>query len=163
MPPGKPARMSERPNSLPREAPGLAMPISRTGQYRGYQGKIRGSSSRGRLWLVLIFCALRGADALIYFGAPAGDKSRLLTVLLAGVIWGTAFLGGVWGRRQWCKYGLILLIVGCAGVCIMLRAGGLRADLHSGMFLGALVIEGGVVWALGWQRDIKRLTGRAYL
>src|SRR5260370_39941238 len=70
----------------------------------------RGMASRGRMWLLAIFCALRGIEVLIYLGTTASDKSRLIGTILVNVVWTTALLTGIWLRQNWARYVLILLM-----------------------------------------------------
>jgi hypothetical protein len=120
---------------------------------------------RGRVWVLLIFCALRCSDALTYFAAPPAERSRILAGILVGFIWTTVVLNGLWLRKDWCRYVLSFLIV-CstiAATILVPRVYQLPADYHAiGSLLAAACINGAVIWVLISLPDIRRLTSRAY-
>ncbi len=120
---------------------------------------------RGRLWLLLLFCALRGGDALVYFATPANDKRHLLAAFVVSAIWTTAAIVGVWSRQNWCRGALGLLVVlSTVSYTFFLPVYQLPADYRVLGFVGAVVvINGAVIWAVNSLHDIKRLTSRAYM
>jgi hypothetical protein len=165
MPASKHATLPEQFGTLSREAGGG---VTDSKQHSGYGRShgARGSFRRGRWWLVLIFCGLRGADALLYFGMPASGKSQLLAALVICSLWTTAAMAGVWNRKTWCRTALILLLVCSAGSFIFFTREALQTPLDYGMLgilLGVLGIYGAAVWGLASLNDIRRLRSQYYI
>jgi hypothetical protein len=117
------------------------------------------------MYLVLIFFALRVADACIYFGSAVSDKKPLLAGLCTGALWTTVLLAGIWRRRDWCRWALMVLLLPpiLYSVVSLFSAVDLAANHRSLAVLAAVAaINGGVAWAVVGLRDIGRLTSRAY-
>ena len=169
--------MSEGSNLSSPQVEELAAPISHTHCHRHtHTGRRRthrvehwthGSSRRGRLWLILIFFAMQGADAILYFGAPPSNRFHLLGSIITSTIWTTALLGGIWYRNNWCRYVLFFLlmfnvvlpVIQIYDVWLLRHIVNFTA-LYS--IIAATVIFGGVAWTLIFSPDIKRLTSRIY-
>ena len=142
------------------------MPATPASGYPPYRhGRGHGSSRRGRLLLIVIFCALRASDACLYFGGPADAKSRLLAGILTGALWTTALLVGVWFRQDWCRWALtVVLLLGIGAFAVLLREAfelPLRYNLVAVPALAAL-INGCAAWAVIVLRDIRHLTNRTF-
>ena len=72
-----------------------------------------GRTKRARIWLVVIFIALRFSDALCYFVLLRGqevDSSGLIS-LVATVLWTSVFFIALWFRKPWARYLLITIMV----------------------------------------------------
>lgn len=125
----------------------------------------RGSAERGKLLLIAIFCVLRGIDALIYFGTPSGDKSRLVAALAVGAVWTTAILFGIWCRQNWARYVLIALVLLNIFGYVLLAPDLVAAKGISNPLLRIFIISGiayvGVALCLIRSRDIRRLSNRS--
>lgn len=119
---------------------------------------------RGRLWVLLLFCVLRGSDALIYFGSPASDRRHLLAAIVVSAIWTTAVLGGVCFRQNWCRAALgVLIVLSTVSYTLFLPVFQLPANERALTVLAVVaVINGTVIWAATSLHDIRRLTSRAY-
>jgi hypothetical protein len=69
-----------------------------------------------RLWLALIFIALRAADALLVWFAwePVNPWPVLRGLVVGGILGSTVLIGCVWMRLPWARYVLVavLLFVG---------------------------------------------------
>lgn len=67
----------------------------------------------GGLWLVAIFIVLRLADAGVYRASFfVEDRAwQLQANVLVSVLWTTVLLVGVWQRKNWARYLLILLLL----------------------------------------------------
>jgi hypothetical protein len=130
---------------------------------KGYGSRER--FRRSRLWLLFLFCVLRGSDALIYFGSPPGDRPRLLAAILVGAIWTTATMAGVWSRQNWCRGALgFLIVLTTLSYTLFLPVFQLPANYRVlAVLAGTVAINGAVVWAVTSLHDLKRLTSRAYL
>jgi hypothetical protein len=162
--------MSSAPDPLLPESPAPAR-RRRSGRRRARRQKERSRTRglRARWLLILIFCALRLADLLYYFGFQAAidraDKSRLLGAIVAGVIWTTALLMGVWLRRDWCRYVLMIFLgLAVAGALIAIPSVLPMLASHNAVaILGAgTLINAAIAWLLAWSPDIKRLTNRTF-
>jgi hypothetical protein len=157
--------MSPPPDPFPRE---IGKPIRRSGSRHGKKLRRRSHSNarRGRIWLILIFLALRGIDALYYFGIQAaGDKSRPLAAIATNVIWTTALLCGIWFHRDWCRAVLIFflalgVLAGVVGIPSILPMVTNNRELA---ILGAATLgNAAVAWILATFTDIKRLANRSF-
>jgi len=127
-------------------------------------GRVPGSSRRGRRALVVIFCALRLNDLLIYFGSPVNDRSPLLAAILTAALWTTILLAGVWFRQNWCRPALsfVLFVITCA--VMMLFRDALDMPVSHGLFVVVAIsalINVAAAWAMVCLPDIRRLTSRA--
>ncbi len=121
---------------------------------------------RGRLWVFLFFCALRGSDALIYFGAPAIDRQRSEVAIIVGAAWTSVALAGLWYRKDWCRYLLSFLILATTVAFTFVIPGiyQLPANYRLLAFLfAAASIDAAVIWAVVALPDIRRLTSRSYM
>jgi hypothetical protein len=156
--------MSRHHNPFSHEPAEIAMAMPQYYHHRRRYGS-RERFRRGRLWLLLLFCVLRGSDALIYFGSPASDRPHLLAAILVGAIWTAAAMAGVWSRQNWCRGALGLLIVlSTVSYTLFLPVYQLPANYRVLAFLaGTAALNGAVIWAVTSLHDVKRLTSRAYL
>lgn len=146
--------MSEESSSLPR----ATVPDRNWQKYPPL-----GSSRRGKVWLVLIFFALRGMDAYMYFGNPFGISSQLAGAILSAMVWTTALLAGIWFRQSWCRHVLpIFLLLGSIGVMIVYSSVNSPVTIESMIvfFAGFGLGNTAIAWALITSPDIKRLTNR---
>jgi hypothetical protein len=145
------------------EVPAQAL---RPSGYPGYRkGRTAGSSRRGRLLLIVIFCTLRVADALICFAGPAGARSPALAAVLTGALWTTALIVGIWFRQEWCRWALMVVLLGCIlSAAYFLRAA-FDLPLHYAslsVLLVVALIDSAAAWAVIQLRDIRRLTSRSH-
>ncbi|MGB8356430.1 MAG: hypothetical protein WCD79_21205 [Chthoniobacteraceae bacterium] len=85
--------------SIGRSSPGKSI---RSGHYQG-------RSSRGRMWVILMFFIFRAIDLIFYFGIYKGLGGRAIGLILTNAIWSTALLVGIWQRLNWTRYVLIAL------------------------------------------------------
>jgi hypothetical protein len=125
----------------------------------------RERSQRRKLWLALIFLALRGGDALIYYGSPLTDKRQLLASLMVGGLWSTFALGGVWARKNWCRYGLNVILLCTTLFFLFQNREALKAPLDYRALApvaSAIGINVLVAWAMVSLPDIRRLAHRPY-
>ena len=125
----------------------------------------KASVTRGRWWVVGIFLALRGADAVMLLGTPAGNRTPLYVAVFNTAVWTTVLLIGIWRRMNWARYILCgLLILGLIANLVTIatliqdKSGGAGT---SGLFAIVSVIYLGVVGCLIYSPSIRRLTDRS--
>ena len=158
------ASMSEELNSLPAE--GEQVPTSSQVTHhrrRRRSHSSQGSDFRGRLWLILIFLALRGIEVVTYLLVPEENNSRLIGSIINNAIWSAALLTGIWYRQNWCRYILIgLLLVTVVTLMIVLPDALvlLGDDLIVVLLAGITLAYVAIVWVLISSPDIRRLTDR---
>jgi hypothetical protein len=156
--------MSEELNSLPPEGEQVPTSAQVTHHRRRRRShSSRGSDFRGRLWLILIFLALRGIEVIVYLAVPEVHSPQVVGSTINNVIWSAALLTGIWYRQNWCRYILIaLLLITVVTLLILLPdALVLLEDDMIVVFLGAMTLAyAGIVWVLISSRDIRRLTDR---
>jgi hypothetical protein len=159
--------MPEGPEPLPSEGAPAPARTRRSKQRRKRREKNRSrtSAARGRLLLVVIFCALRGVDALCYFGNHgAGSKAALLGGIVTNAAWTTALLAGIWFRQNWCRY-VLIFFMGLAVAVALVAIPSMIPDLKGNGILTVLgagtLIYAGLAWLLVNSADIHRLTSRA--
>jgi len=145
----------------------IAAPIPQSRRRRMHRSKHHayGSAQRGRVWLVLIFFAMRAADVLLFSGMPPGKGSEILGSIITSAIWTTALLVGMWLRKNWCRYFLIfILLVTFFLSAFMIYDIGLSPHVINLTVVYILVavtlIHGAIALALILSKDIKRLTSR---
>jgi len=134
--------------------------------YPGYRkGRTAGSSRRGRVLLILIFCVLRVADALVCFSGPASARSPAVAAVLIGALWTTSLMVGIWFRQEWCRWALmVVLLLSILSAMFFLRDA-FDLPVHAGPILVLLVIaliNSGAAWGVIQLRDIRRLTSRSH-
>ena len=157
------ATMSEELNSLPPEAGQEVSSQVAHHRRRRRSHPSRESDFRGRLWLILIFLALRGIEVFMYLAVPARNNSQLLGSMLSTVIWTTALLIGIWYRQNWCRYILIVLLLLTVVVFMILVPEGMVIfgdDMLLVLFGGLALAYAAIAWVLISSRDIRRLTNR---
>lgn len=134
--------------------------------YPSYRkGRSPGSSQRGRMLLIAIFCALRAADALICFAGPAAGRSPAMAAVLTGALWTTALLIGIWFRHEWCRWALMVVLLFCilSATFFLRSAFELPINYTSLVVLLAVaLINAAAAWAVIELRDIRRLTSRSH-
>jgi len=123
----------------------------------------RGSDFRGRLWLILIFLALRGIEVVMYLAFPEVYSPQVVGSTINNVIWSAALLTGIWYRQNWCRYILIaLLLISVITLMILLPDALvlLEDDMIVVLLAGITLAYVAVVWILISSPDIRRLTDR---
>jgi hypothetical protein len=158
--------MATTPDPVRSQLAGAPAQELRPSGYPGYRkGRTSGSSRRGRLLLIAIFCALRGADILIIIAGAAGLRSPATAAVLTGALWTTTLLVGIWFRQEWCRWALMTVLMGCILAATYFLRGAFDLPLHysSLAVLGVVaLIDASAAWAVIELRDIRRLTSRSH-
>jgi len=125
----------------------------------------RASVARGRWWILGIFLALRGADAVMLLGTPTGNRTPLYVAMFNTAIWTTVLLIGIARRLSWARFILCaLLILGLIANLVSIAS--LIQDKSgeagtSGLFAIVSAVYLAVLGCLIYSPSIQRLTDRA--
>jgi hypothetical protein len=101
----------------------------------------------------------------MYLASPAADKSRILASIITGAIWTTALLAGVWFRRNWCRYALLLILLLSVASSMIFLPGLFEQPVNYAVLKILSVVtlvNGAAAWALACSRDIRRVTSRSH-
>jgi hypothetical protein len=145
------------------ETSAITMPLLRPSRIHGRRAA-RELSRRRKVWVPLLFLALRGADALIYLASPVMDRREMLAILIVGALWTTAALGGVWRAKNWCRFALNILIVASTGFSLFFIRGSFSQPFDYpilGMAACALVLNALVIWAVASLPELRRSSSMA--
>jgi hypothetical protein len=133
-------------------------------QRRPGRRRSRASVTGGRWWVLGMFVALRGADAVMLLGTPPGDRTLLHVGMFNTGLLTTVLLIGVARRLNWARYvlcGLLILglIMNLVFITTMIQdksgdAGG------TGLLVIVSVIYLAVIGCLIYIPSIRRLTDR---
>jgi len=149
-------------NELARQSQTDSPELTPRQRRRRRKSQNRGTSSRGRFLLVIMFLALRVADAVMYFGSPPGNERNMLSSILTSAIWTTALLVVIGYRKNWARYALgIILALGILGSIIVLPAS-FEKEIRDRSLVVIISILSfiyvGILWCLIASPSIKRLT-----
>jgi len=154
--------MSEESNSLAGDPAQVIGQRRRSKLDRSFRRSRRASSRRGRRMLIVIFCVLGGMNVLVYFGVPRESHTpALLAAIVTSLLWYAALLAGIWRRKNWCRYALILvqfLAVAAFTIVVPSSLQVLDDPRALGIFVADIAICSATAWALARSPDIKRLT-----
>jgi hypothetical protein len=118
---------------------------------------------KGRLWLVVIWIALRALDAAIFISmrrAHNAHNAQMLVFLFSDVLWSTTLLIAVGCRQAWAKFGLVAIVgMGIAWDVIHISQ---AAKDTQGLFVIDCIGRALVMVVILRSWGIKRLTSRAY-
>jgi hypothetical protein len=137
----------------------------KSGSYRGYTGSRRGNAQRGRLELIGFFVVLRALDLLVYFTAPANERTQILGVIFTCALWTTAALAGVWMREGWCRWALMACLFGSVVATSCFLKSSFDLPLQFNHFVIPFIIaivDAAIAWAVIGSRDIRRLVSRSH-
>jgi len=158
--------MPEQPNPITRQIGQIPMSDVRPSGYPGYhKGRAPGSSRRGRLYVLLIFCALRIPDACAYFGSPQGAKRAMIAAIITGALWTTSLLIGVWFRHDWCRPSLAVVLIGSMLATLYVLHSAFDSGINpasAALFSVIAAVDIAAAWAIVGLRDIRHLTSRAH-
>ena len=153
--------MSDHPE-LPRDASPIPSGSSR--RRRRHRHRLIGSATAGKLWLIAIFCAMRGSDFLIYFETAPGPKDPLVGSLITSGIWNTLLLVAIWQRQNWARYVLIAFqFLGVIGAIILVPVSveDLPGDNPIIMVMIVMgLLHATIAWCLISSPGIRKLTNR---
>jgi peptidoglycan/LPS O-acetylase OafA/YrhL len=133
------------------------MPEKRPGRHK------HGSSRKGRIWIVAIFCILRLLDGALLYKVPHTNKLEAL--LLIEGIWTTVLLAAIWYRRNWARVILAVALLAAGISCLVVEAGFTDKGAEGGhglLMFGVTAGQMAVAFILIFSLHINRLTSRSY-
>jgi len=125
----------------------------------------RGNHTRARIWLVLIWIALRCIDAPYYLVIPEDHKTRMIGAILNDLVWSTVLLSAIGCRQNWARYFMVISLLSSFVFSFIALQGPVIVPVSSPILMTMVangVVDLVVVIVLIFSPDIMRLTNRIY-